>query len=566
MKTLRVHIMRLQLRLSACVLTILILALHPLNARQSQEGGISIAATTLAYLRLWDDEADRLVRQGDLRRYRVQADEMLTGGQIERLAQYHKGVPIFGADLVRASHHGVSTAILGRLYRDVALDTTPTISATEAAARLIATAGKGAVLLGVPELVILPLDTSGYVLAYHGRLFSGRELLTVFVDARNGAELLRWNDLHTQAAVGRGRGVLGDEKKISTRPMAGRFVAEDWLRPPSVLTFDLRGDLRRAIDMLMARTAPADVDLASDADNDWSDSAAVDAHVHVGWTYDYLHKRFGRRGLDDRDRPILTIVHGVAQQSARDLKDSDFGLFAVNAFWCGGCGPGGVGMMYFGSGIPANFYLGPTGQSVTYLAGALDVVAHEYAHGVTDYTSRLIYLSESGALNEAFSDIIGTSVEFFYHPTGDGLRRADYLLGEDVFRAVVPGARNGIRSMADPVAYGHPDHYSRRFVNPLDESDVGFEHANSAIASHAFYLAIEGGTNRTSGLSVHGVGSANREQIERVFYRAFTLYLPANATFATARVATILAARDLYGAGSAVERAVTQAWNAVGVF
>ena len=90
-------------------------------------------------------------------------------------------------------------------------------------------------------------------------------------------------------------------------------------------------------------------------------------------------------------------------------------------------------------------------------------------------------------------------------------------------------------------------------------------HTNSAIPNQAFYLAIEGGTNRTSGLSVQGVGAANREQIEKVFYRAFTQLMPSNATFSVARAATIQAARDLYSSGSAAERAVTQAWTAVGV-
>jgi hypothetical protein len=80
-----------------------------------------------------------------------------------------------------------------------------------------------------------------------------------------------------------------------------------------------------------------------------------------------------------------------------------------------------------------------------------------------------------------------------------------------------------------------------------------------------FYLAIEGGMNRTSGLSVQGVGGANREQIEKVFYRGFTLMLTPNATFSDARAATIQSARDLYGPGSGVDRAVTQAWAAVGV-
>jgi Zn-dependent metalloprotease len=60
------------------------------------------------------------------------------------------------------------------------------------------------------------------------------------------------------------------------------------------------------------------------------------------------------------------------------------------------------------------------------------------------------------------------------------------------------------------------------------------------------------------------VGIANIEQIEKVFYRAFTMLMPANSTFATARAATIQAARDLYPTGPVVN-AVTQAWTAVGV-
>ena len=193
---------------------------------------------------------------------------------------------------------------------------------------------------------------------------------------------------------------------------------------------------------------------------------------------------------------------------------------------------------------------------VDFLAGAIDVVAHELTHGLTDYSSGLIYRNESGALNESFSDMLGTSAEFFYQTPGNGTRQADYLIGEDVFR---PG---GLRSMSNPAAYGDPDHYSRRSTGPEDNGGV---HTNSGIPNQAFYLAIEGGTNRTSGLGVQGVGAANREQIEKVFYRAFTFLLPANATFSTARAATIQASRELYGSNSAAERAVTQAWTAVGV-
>jgi Zn-dependent metalloprotease len=107
-----------------------------------------------------------------------------------------------------------------------------------------------------------------------------------------------------------------------------------------------------------------------------------------------------------------------------------------------------------------------------------------------------------------------------------------------------------------------PDHYSRRYTGPDDNGGV---HINATIPGHAFFLAIEGGTNRTSGLSVTGVGAANRVQIERVFYRAFTQLLPSSANFSMARQATLQAASDLFGGSSPAFRAVSEAWTAVGV-
>ena len=158
-------------------------------------------------------------------------------------------------------------------------------------------------------------------------------------------------------------------------------------------------------------------------------------------------------------------------------------------------------------------------------------------------------------LCSVITDIMGASAEFYFQPPGNGPMKADYVAGEDV-------VTGGLRSLADPGAYGDPDHYSKRYTGPLDNGGV---HTNLTIGGHAFYLAVEGGVNRTSGLSVTGVGGARREQMEKIFYRAFTQMLPADATFATARAATIQSARDLYGADSPATRAVTEAWTAVGV-
>jgi thermolysin len=181
---------------------------------------------------------------------------------------------------------------------------------------------------------------------------------------------------------------------------------------------------------------------------------------------------------------------------------------------------------------------------------------------VTDSSSGLIYLSESGALNEAFSDIMGTAVEFFHQPIGAYQREADFIVGEDVFRGVY-NDQHGVRSLSNPAVFGYPDHYNDRYQGTEDNGGV---HINSGIPTHAFYLSVAGGRNRTSGIAVAGVGLANMERIEKVFYRASVYMLPASATFSMARAATIQAARDLYGTGSAPEVSIAQAWTAVGVF
>ena len=402
-----------------------------------------------------------------------------------------------------------------------------------------------------------------YRLVYEGRAFTGTRLIDYFIDASTGDLVWAYDDLKTQQTVlpceqcdiGEGLGVKGDRKKISVTAVGGAFLAQDQLRPADVFTFDMRGDLPRTMAVANGSIQLFDSDLASDTDNRWLDGASVDAHVGMGWTYDYLFRRFGRHGLNDTNVRMISLVHPVSRADVVTAPAEVLRLYYLNAFYCGPCGPDGSGLAVFGEGLPPNVSVG--GQRWNFISGALDIVAHELAHAVTDFTSALLYMDESGALNEAFSDVIGVGTEYyaeaFYQ---DGAGAPDYLLGEDV---IEPG---GIRSLSDPQRFGHPDHYSLRFLGTADNGGV---HINSLIPGHAYYLAIEGGTNRVSGLSATGVGAANREQIEQVFYRAFTVLMTREADFAAARAATIQSARDLYGAASATEQAVTQAWTAVGV-
>jgi bacillolysin len=507
---------------------------------QQPSSMLRIAATTVTDLRTWDQYVTARLRTGDLRVLRVDQDPLLASRVVERMQQFYEGVPIFGAQIVRPS-----------------LD----VSAAERA--IMGLAGPGARLVRRMELTILPMSDGAPRLAYTAVVATPDSVFRVFVDAQTGGELLRYSEIQTQAsAVGTGQGLVGGTKKLSVRSQGAAFVTDDRLRPPLLTTYDMRGNLNRTVSVVFDGTPLAASDLATDSDNLWTDIPTIDGHAHIGWTYDYYFKRHGRRGLDNRDRPLVTLVNGARREDGATVPLDLFGLFVINAFWCGECGPGGIGLMYFGNGFPANLAFVSTGQNWGYLAGSLDVAAHELTHGVTEATSDLIYLNESGALNEAFSDIMGTAVEFFYQPVGAGIGQADFLIAEDSVRTPSGIGLQGIRSMASPIAFGDPDHYSIRFTGTDDNGGV---HINAGIGTHAFFLAVVGGTNRVSGLPVTGVGLANMEQMEKVFYRAFTLLMPANSTFATARAATIQAARDLYGTTGPVVNAVTQAWTAVGV-
>jgi Zn-dependent metalloprotease len=536
----------------ACVTAALGLLLTHTPTAESGGTLAAIVPGSPQALRAWSARTESMLRTGELRIRQVRDDTLIPGHVVERADQYYRGVRVHGADISRQlDDHGVVLSIFGNLYDGIDLIPDPELTPDEIRMRVSKLAEAEPPESNQPELVVLPRDEGDFRLAWRMRAVTPEaDIVQYFLDAASGDVLLQYSDRQSQsAAVGRAVGVLGDSKKISVTAGAGSFTARDLLRPPVIETEDMKGDPGRTLGYLVGILSLGPSDLASNATNNWTDGAVDDAHVYAGYTYDFYFKRFGRRGLDDNNIQIRSLANPV-RRTPDDLARylNSFPDFFVNAFYAGG------GVMAYGVGLPPGFTL--RGQSWNYTSGALDIVGHELSHGVTEFTSNLIYRNESGALNEAFSDMMGTSIEFFFQPPGNGDLKADYLIGEDVIK---PG---GIRSMESPGAFGDPDHYSRRF---LGTSDNGGVHRNSGIANQAFYLAIEGGTNRTSGLAVQGVGGGSREQIEKVFYRAFTQLLPSNATFSVARAATIQAARDLYGANSAAERAVTQAWTAVGV-
>ena len=504
----------------------------------------------------WGRRVAALERQGDLRLVSSREDTMVEGRVHDRYDQYVGGVRVVGGQVLQQRSADGVVSIFGQLYPTSSESAVPTLSLESAFAKAAAILGREPMTGAPSELVWLPRD-NGLRLCWMVHGFTRRDAVRLFLDAKTGEEVARHSVIRRQqSAVGTGTGVFSDRKKMSASGSGSTFQAEDRLRPPLIRTFDLKGNLQRAFNILNGAPTSAS-DVATDSDNAWTDGAVVDAHTYLGYTYDYYFKKFDRRGIDNQNLPIQAMTHPVLRSDVINHLDDDdvIGLFVLNAFWCGVCGPGGRGMMVFGDGLPPGVF----NIDVNYFSAAIDIVGHELTHGVVSYTSDLDFGNEPGALNEAFADMMGIGVEFMFQQPGTGVMRADYTMGEDLVPSPVPGF---VRSASDPQRFGNPDHYSRRYVGPDDDGGV---HINSTIGSHAYFLAIEGGTNRTSGQTVTGVGAANREQIERIFYRGFTQFLPSNATFSMARQATLRAASDLYGGSSQPYRAVEQAWNAVGV-
>lgn len=310
--------------------------------------------------------------------------------------------------------------------------------------------------------------------------------------------------------VGTGTGVLGDTKSINTTLSGSTYYLQDNTRGAQIFTYDAKN----------RSTLPGT--LWADTDNVFNakyDAAAVDAHYYAGVTYDYYKNTFNRNSLNDAGAPLKSTVH--------------YGSNYNNAFWNGS-------QMVYGDG---------DGVTFTSLSGGIDVVGHELTHAVTENSSNLIYQNESGALNEAVSDIFGTLVEYYDN------RNPDWEIGEDIYTPSKAG--DALRSMSDPTKYGDPDHYSKRYTG---SSDNGGVHTNSGIINKAAYLLANGGTH--SGVTVNGIG---KDKLGAIYYRANTQYFTESTTFSQARAGLVQAAADLYGANSAEATAVKQSYDAVGV-
>ncbi|MCD4680720.1 MAG: M4 family metallopeptidase, partial [Bacteroidales bacterium] len=263
-----------------------------------------------------------------------------------------------------------------------------------------------------------------------------------------------------------------------------------------------------------------------DTDNYWDnvnpqqDEVATDAHWGAESTYDYYWLEHGRNSIDGNGFALRSYIH--------------YDVAYANAFWDGQ-------RMTYGDGD------GVVWSPLT----ALDICAHEITHGLTSFTANLIYSYESGALNEAYSDIFGCSVEWYAKPT-----MANWLMGEDI--------GSPLRSMQDPNAFNDPDTYLGNYW-ATGPGDYGGVHTNCGVLSYWYYLLSDGGSGVNDNGDAYNVSGLGLDTAGAIAFRTLTVYLIPSTQYIDARFYSILAANDLYGACSQAVQSTTNAFHAVGV-
>jgi Zn-dependent metalloprotease len=466
------------------------------------------------------------------------------GTEHVRFDRTYGGLPVIGGDFVVHTRGAQSSASLTQ-KAPLRLSLRPSVPAADA----IVAAGSefGSDFRGVPTAALVVYARAATPLlawrvGMQGDDADGNERdMTYIVSARDGRLLDRWSNIETvidrpppppttppctgTAATGLGKSLYAGNVSIGTTNCVGSFDLKD----------QARGGAWTA-DLLSKTSGGATF---KDADNTWGNntvsdraSAGVDAHFGVATTWRYFKNVHGRNGIGNDGKGAQARVH--------------YGLNYANASWSDTCF-----CMNFGDG---NATYGPL--------VSLDIAGHEMSHGITSRTAKLTNSGESGALNEGTSDIFGSMVEFY---AANAVDAPDYLIGEKIVKA---GGGVALRYMFKPSRDGYSKDCWATGIGSLNT------HYSSGVANHFFYLLAQGAVAPAGyaytkaelvcngNTALVGIG---RAKAEKIWYRALTVYMTSATNYAGARVATLNAARDLYGLNLTEYKAVAAAWSAVSV-
>jgi len=513
----------------------------------------------------------------------VQKDDL--GYEHVRFYQKYKGLQVVGSELiVHINEKKQIYQINGQYHPDINISITPVSSSEKALSIGVQEFQEkpGFKVEKEPELVVYPSGVKHYVLAYHYVLYYddlagdvGRWVY--YVDAATGEVINRYNDIKYFKAPPQNSSDYknGDQGTDKRYPFPTPTSPNLLNNIPSIAPPTTNGIHTNITGSILTGEGGTSV-----TGQGWYDSTNLAYYLYNKnlWWYiynvatsgytdnnTYAYRTTSNWGTSDRaemsagqnfhsTQNYFKTVHSrnsFNNDSAYARGNVHQGTNYVNAYWDGTD-------FHFGDGD------GTTANPLT----TLDIVAHEYGHAWTDYTSNLTYQAESGALNESFSDIIGAVVEFYVQPDGRAnypnkvAGTADWLMGEDCWLSST--ALRDMRSPSNTTTVGsgreQPSYYHGSYWYDFS-GDNGGVHYNNGVQNFLFYLLSEGGSGTNDGMpySVTGIGVDNARLVA---YRTNSNYLISSSTHAGARGAWVSAATDL---NPAWVSSVQAAWDAVGI-
>nr|WP_315231549.1 M4 family metallopeptidase [uncultured Flavobacterium sp.] len=495
----------------------------------------------------------------------------------EKFQLFHQGIKVEFSTYTLHSKSGKLESMSGEFYQLENVNTRPVLSKQQALNSALKQIGAATYLWESPaeakindyqkptgELVLLPLvdeDAKGKKieqirLAYKFDIYATNPVSRgdVYIDAITGTTLFYNATIKHLDEFSNGRKHNSVNKKsennsktsfvianADTRYSGSQSIQTTLSGTSYILADATRGNGVMTYNMKKGTSYTAAVNF-TDVDNNWTaaefnnvnkDNGALDAHWGAEKTYDYFSAVHGRNSYNNAGAAIKSYVHYSSNYN--------------NAYWNGS-------VMTYGDG---------SGTGGFDILTSIDVAGHEIGHAVCTNTANLAYQQESGAMNEAFSDIWGACIEYYAAPN-----KQLWLIGEDIERR---SGHLALRSMSNPKSEGQPDTYggtnwiSQTKCRPSSRNDYCGVHTNSGVLNHWFYILTQGktGTNdKGSSYSITGIGI---DKAAKITYRLESVYLSANSTYANARTFGIQAATDLYGAGSPEVIATTNTFYAVGV-
>lgn len=427
-----------------------------------------------------------------------------------KLQQVYNRVPVYGREVVVITDkEGNTTSVGGNYLKDLNVNTRPALGQVEAGSHALKNFEKDA-KVSANELAIYTLDDTTPTLCWKVTIDGVKNGETayedVFVNANTGDIVTEVSLLHEAATTASGKDLKGVTQQFNAN--TARVRTGSWWSYSYKNVFELYDTVRNIVinDYSTGSTVYSTT-------STFNDPAAVSALVNIAKTYDYYKNALGRNSYDDNGAVIPATVHYTENGRGYD-----------NAYW---------------SPQENKFVFGDGETYFTPLSGALDVIGHEFTHAVVSNTCDLRYQGESGALNEAYADIMGNFIE--------GKNESRWLIGEDIMK----NGDAGLRCMSNPEQFSQPSKVGGRYyVNPNSSRDNGGVHTNSGILNHAAYLMWKNGIS-------------NKSKLADLFYNSLFL-MNSSSNFKQCRIAVLKAAKNMSMTSSEIQ-IIKDAFDTVGI-